>query len=145
MDRPRRGVAAWVAAAILACTVAACVTAGPGTPVRARGDVGILVAPSPQVRDGQVTVGCAAALIEGELVEDLDTGVAILDGGSPRPVVWPTGYSARRAGSEVQVLDASGGVVATTGEVVSMGGGAIDGGGVRWWACDRGIAPLASP
>ena len=145
MGGHRRVMAAWVARAFLASALAACVAGGPGEPIRSRDDVGILVAPSPQVRDGQVTMGCAAALIEGELVEDPDAGVAILDGGSPRPVVWPTGYSARRVGSEVQVLDASSGVVATTGEDVSMGGGAIDDGGVRWWACDRGIVSLESP
>ena len=32
-----------------------------------------------------------------------------------RPVMWPTGYTARRAGSEVEVLDLEGRVRATTG------------------------------
>lgn len=35
-----------------------------------------------------------------------------LDG---QPVIWPNGFSARRAGGEIEVLDAKGGVVATTG------------------------------
>jgi len=34
-----------------------------------------------------------------------------------KPVMWPVGYSARRAGSEVEVLNAKGAVVATTGRV----------------------------
>lgn len=32
-----------------------------------------------------------------------------------KPVMWPTGYTARRAGSEVEVLDTQGNVKATTG------------------------------
>jgi hypothetical protein len=31
------------------------------------------------------------------------------------PVMWPSGYTARRAGSEVEVLDTQGKVIATTG------------------------------
>jgi hypothetical protein len=32
------------------------------------------------------------------------------------PVMWPSGYTARRAGSEVEVLDTQGKVIATTGK-----------------------------
>ena len=34
-----------------------------------------------------------------------------------RPVMWPIGFTARRAGAEVEVLDADGNVRATTGRI----------------------------
>jgi hypothetical protein len=37
-----------------------------------------------------------------------------------KPVMWPTGYTARRAGSEVEVLDTQGKVKATTGRTYHM-------------------------
>jgi hypothetical protein len=37
-----------------------------------------------------------------------------------KPVMWPTGYTARRAGSEVEVLDTHGKVKATTGRTYHM-------------------------
>jgi len=37
-----------------------------------------------------------------------------------KPVMWPKGYTARRAGSEVEVLDAHGKVKATTGRTYHM-------------------------
>jgi hypothetical protein len=133
------------AAVLLAAVLAlGCVTMGPGEPTRSHDEVGILVAPPPQVRDGQAVVGCAAGLIEGTLVADTESGVALLSAGTLSPIVWPTGYGARRVGAEVQVLDSDGRVVSTTGEAVRIGGGAIDGGGVRWWACDGGISPVAT-
>ena len=107
--------------------------------------MGILVAPQSPVREGRAVVGCAAALIEGVLVADTGAGVVLVAGGTPTPIVWPAGYSARRVGAEVQVLDVVGRVVATTGESVQIGGGAIDGGGIRWWACDGGISPVVNP
>ncbi len=124
--------------------VAGCVTTGPGEPTRSRDDVGILVAPAQQARDGEVTVGCAAGLIDGVLVADTATGVVLVTGGTPTPIVWPSGFSARRVGDAIQVLDGGRRVVATTGEQVQVGGGAIDGGGVRWWACDGGISPVVN-
>ena len=47
----------------------------------------------------------------GQLAVDPKYGTS-LDG---RPVIWPEGFSARRAGDEIEVLDPSGNVVATTG------------------------------
>ena len=49
----------------------------------------------------------------GSLVVDPKHGTSF----NGHPVAWPNGFTARRAGSEVEVLDAAGTVVATTGRV----------------------------
>jgi hypothetical protein len=41
----------------------------------------------------------------------------------PQPVMWPHGYRARSAGSEVEVLNEAGEVVATTGHMYALEGG----------------------
>lgn len=46
-----------------------------------------------------------------ELVADAEHGTTF----TGRPVVWPSGFTGRRAESEVEVLDAAGNVRATTG------------------------------
>jgi hypothetical protein len=53
---------------------------------------------------------------EGELIVDPELGLAWrADPDDIRPVIWPRGYTGRRVGSEVEVLDRDGRVVATTG------------------------------
>lgn len=47
----------------------------------------------------------------GQLVPDPENGTSFLG----RPVMWPDGYTARRSGAEVVVLDARGNVRAITG------------------------------
>jgi hypothetical protein len=84
--------------------------------------------------------GCGAAreATKGELVPLLTGDLGCYAGGEggptapllaePRygtsvfgkPVMWPTGYTARRAGSEVEVLDTQGKVKATTGRTYHM-------------------------
>jgi len=55
---------------------------------------------------------------QGVLVPDLDFGTRIEGKG---PVMWPVGYTGRRlAGGEVEVLDRTGSVVATTGRAYMM-------------------------
>src|SRR5262245_61302387 len=49
----------------------------------------------------------------GPLVVDPQFGTRF----NGQPVMWPTGYSGRRAGSEVQVLDGGGAVRAMTGRI----------------------------
>jgi hypothetical protein len=60
--------------------------------------------------------GCYLSGPSGTLVKDpiFFTAMDIL-GPIAQPVAWPAGYSARVAGSEVEVLDTEGKVVATTG------------------------------
>lgn len=62
-------------------------------------------------------VGCYTNFASGLLEVDATYGTAITDAtiGGTRPVMWRTGYTARHAGPEVEVLDREGHVVATTG------------------------------
>jgi hypothetical protein len=57
-----------------------------------------------------------------DVVADPISGEPILKGtkGTNYSVTWPRGFSARRAGSEVEVLDTSGTVVLTTGARYSI-------------------------
>jgi hypothetical protein len=57
-----------------------------------------------------------------DVTADPLSGEPVLNGGGGAyDVSWPHGFTARRAGSEVEVLDASGSVVLTTG--------------ARYWIC----------
>jgi hypothetical protein len=69
--------------------------------------------------------GCPAALLEGVLVADEETGFVVehADGFSV-PVVWPHGYVARD-GDPRELLDDSGRVVAREGDHFSAGGGSF--------------------
>lgn len=68
---------------------------------------------------------CYVGPLGGLLVADPRTGTAI----GSQPLVWRTGYTGRRVGSEVEVIDEHGEVVATTGQqVLLMGGGKMSDG-----------------
>jgi hypothetical protein len=60
----------------------------------------------------------------GQLVVDPTNGTAIIETGSTVPVTvgWPSGFTGRRVGSEVEVLDPQGTVVAVTGHNYWIGG-----------------------
>jgi hypothetical protein len=89
-------------------------------------------APKPDAT-GQV---CIAASIEGTLIRDEQSGVALADPrGLVHVVVWPNGYSARADAGRLVVLDGSGDVVARVGDRVSIGGGEVDANGT-WLACE---------
>ena len=76
-----------------------------------------------------------AALIEGVLVREEQSGVALQDRqGLVHQVIWPNGYSARDDIGRLVVLDASGNIVAHEGDRVSIGGGEIDAKGT-WLGC----------
>jgi len=69
---------------------------------------------------------CLGLNIRGLLVVDEKYGTAIDSpqaGVAPMPVMWPLGFTGRRAGSEVEVLDPTGDVVATTGRNYRLDGG----------------------
>lgn len=90
---------------------------------------------------------CYMATASGRLVVDRSYGTAIIgDGGTVDGltiVAWRPGYTARRSGSEVEVLDPQGRVVATTGRSYLIPGGYVDPGEFGrpdlpttvWWAC----------
>ena len=64
--------------------------------------------------------GCG--LLRGSVVADPTTGSPVVIGDeSTHEVKWPKGFTARRAWTETEVLDATGNVVLTTG--------------ARYWIC----------
>jgi hypothetical protein len=75
--------------------------------------------------------GCYLNFFVNELVVDPVNGTAVVeeyktkDGPQSRvvPIMWPSGYTARRSGSEVEVLSINGEVVARTGGRYRIQGG----------------------
>lgn len=80
-------------------------------------------------------VGCPANVVEGDLVADPAAGTAISTTDSRRPIKWPYGYSGRMNGAVVEIIDATGQVVARTGTKVRLDGGEAEKG--TWVACPR--------
>jgi hypothetical protein len=99
----------WLGSFLLAVTLVAC--SGGGSPVAIR------------------TVGagdnvCFTSGTAGDLVTDPASGTAIIEAGGRRvPVTWPTGWTGRSSGSEVEVLDRTGEVAYRTGTHVDLAGG----------------------
>jgi hypothetical protein len=86
---------------------------------------------------------CFTNSAHGRLVADPTYGTAVVDtDGNPAntvavPVMWRPGFSARRAGGEIEVMDPAGNVVATTGRVYRIDGGYVGEDPLVFWACDR--------
>jgi hypothetical protein len=60
--------------------------------------------------------GCFTFPYLGELIVDKKHGTGLKDDeGAITPVLWPPGFTGRWVGSEIEVLDPAGSVVATTG------------------------------
>ena len=97
-----------------------------------------------QGRDGHG--GCYLNFFVDELVADPVSGTAVIeeyttkDGPQSRvlPIMWPAGYTGRRSGSEVEVLDSRGQVVARTGSTYRIQGGYEEG---YWLTCGM-IPPM---
>lgn len=95
--------------------------------------------------------GCYTSGVGGDLVADGTYGTAILETfktetGSRAvslPVKWPYGYTGRRSGWEIEVLNASGDVVARTGTQLYIPGGSEGKDPRVWVACDIGPLPPA--
>ena len=67
--------------------------------------------------DSQSYNDCLLVGFGGVLVADPTYGLALQGTG----VIWPTGYSARREGGKIVLLDPAGNSVAREGDLVSMG------------------------
>ena len=65
-------------------------------------------------------VGCYLSPIHGELALDSTGGMTFDAPDGTWPVVWPYGYTARRAGAQVVVRSAQGEIVARTGGAVDL-------------------------
>lgn len=98
--------------------------------------VPLLTGPNP-FADNNGTIGCYTNFAVGTLVVDATYGTAITDesiGGSG-PVRWPTGYTGRQSGSDVEVIDAQGHVVARTGNRYQIEGAFTGQNPAFWLAC----------
>ena len=78
-----------------------------------------------------------AARLEGALATSVTTGLGV-KGESPPPilprsggvvvnVIWPYGWTARRVGEDILLFDATGALVARTGDHVAFAGGFVEG------------------
>ena len=98
--------------------------------------------------------GCFLHSVSGSLVVDPKYGTAIIDNQSATltTVAWRTGFTARRIGSQVVVIDPQGNEVATTGKSYRIAGGLVSPGGssglvwpelrtLVFWACNS-VTPL---
>jgi len=75
---------------------------------------------------------CYTDFLDGHLVVDADSGVAVESDRGRFPVVWPKGAMGRMSGSQVEVLDSRGSVMARTDTDVRLGGAKVQEG---WYAC----------
>jgi hypothetical protein len=76
---------------------------------------------------------CHPAPAAGQLVADQRFGTALLDSswGPLMPVAWPSGYTGRYAGGEIEVVAPDGHLVAVTGKRYELIGVGVDVGGTR--------------
>ena len=91
-------------------------------------------------REGPV---CQAARIGGILVPDPTYGLGFQGGGYEYGAVWPDGYTARREGGKVVLLNAAGELVAREGDRV-VAGGAVDSQGAGHACFDIHVEPSPS-
>ena len=88
---------------------------------------------------------CEDALATGILVSSNRSGLAIRgdDEDGVTEVEWPFGYTARREGLSVVLVDSIGVVVAREGQLIQMGGG--HGADNVFHACPGSISVVAAP
>ena len=124
---------------VLALLAASCSSAGASqTPDAAVVAIRTLAPPGPNDI-------CLLARGGGTLVVDPVSGLGVADtNGHVTHVYWPFGYSARRDGENIALLDREGRVVAHLGDVIGMTGGY--GPDDDWAACQsQPITILATP
>jgi hypothetical protein len=69
------------------------------------------------------SVGCPTALASGVLTASGTDLLLTDDTGAPMDVVWPDGYSVRRDGDALALVNRFGFVMAREGDRIDMGGG----------------------
>jgi len=99
---------------------------------------------------GSAHPSCYTSSIFGELVTDPTYGTAVIEhdstGHNPDrryPVMWLPGDTGRQSGSEVEILDRTGSVIARTGQDWQIAGGFQSGsdGQLDWVACGHVLSP----
>jgi hypothetical protein len=117
--------------------------------------VTILTGPGGISRNADISspVGCYTSFIVGALVTDPTYGTAIIEHDPAShnpdrrlPVMWLPGDTGRTSGSEVEILDRTGSVIARTGQVWKIAGGfwgGLDNIPDAWVACGYVLPPPA--
>lgn len=95
------------------------------------------------IMTGSEGAACALASVGGVLVGDPQSGLAFKSDRGNMPVVFPYGYTARRVGGVVFLIDPAGLVVGREGDEVH-GGGAYGPDRV-FVQCELVVTPPASP
>jgi hypothetical protein len=112
---------------VMAVAVGACMATPAGGPVA--------------IRTEAMGPICEAARIGGILVPDANYGLGFQpDGGSEYGAIWPDGYSARREGGKIVLIDPSGHFVAREGDYV-VAAGAVNSNGAGRACTDIGAVP----
>jgi hypothetical protein len=110
--KDRRPAAALALTLLLAIAAAGCT-----------GSVSLLTGSGGAGSAAKGTVGCYTNFAQGQLVVDAAYGTAIVENGRATPVMWPEGSTARQSGSDVEVVNKDGSVVARTGGRYQIEGG----------------------
>jgi hypothetical protein len=93
---------------------------------------------------GPMGPACYLSFATGRLVLDVRYGAAIVENGAPMPVMWPIDYRARASGGELEVVDASGASIVTTGSTVRIWGG-YEGDSPRYFLACGDPLPVTNP
>ena len=113
----------WIAVTLaLALCLVGCGRGEQGPPTTVETVQVPLITDETVVADG----GCVLLYQVVDVIADPASGMPVVKGGGA-PLRWPRGYTARRAGFEVEVLDPTGTVVLTTGR--------------RYWMCPKEYLP----
>ena len=98
------------------------------------------LSPTPELvflapRVDMYTPGCHTSFTVGKLIVHAATGTAVVQDEDERviPIRWPAGFSGRRVGTEVEIRNADGRLIATTGQRYRLAGGYGEDG---WRGCD---------
>lgn len=133
----------------LALVLAACGAAGPAAdatpgPTPPTHELVPIPTSEPLVEPGGTPPPCPASLLVGTLVAHDTWGIAVeTDTDSEVQMAWwPHGWSARRDGDGLELLDEDGQVVAREGDQVEIGGGERPDG--SWWACGGDVTVRVS-
>ena len=97
--------------------------AGPDPGASAREASVVELTTQPPVPADETPPPCAAALIEGQLVADAESGLGVIGPDGPLHVLWPNGYYARQVADEIVLVDPEGHDVGRVGDSVRLGGG----------------------
>ncbi len=126
----------WLVIALLALGLTGC----GATPASVDPNVVALRTMEPPSQDRPLA--CMEALLEGTLVASGTSGIAVTDpDGGTHEITWPFGYWGRVDATGLHLIDETGAVVATVGDIVQIAGGET---GNTWVTCGEITVVLPS-